>query len=101
MAWLTSYDDTNKVVDSLGTAFQTFTWYQWDDDTEEFVLHEQSVPINIESFRYVGMDYSTASTCRTAMLSESGVNFAELIRENEAGAYSVRVTKQTNYTPGP
>jgi hypothetical protein len=101
MAWLTSYNDTNKIVDSLGTAFQTLTWYQWDEDTEEFVLHEQAVPINIESFRYVGMDYSTAVTCRTAMLAVSGVTFTELIRENEAGAYSVRVTKQTSYTPPP
>jgi hypothetical protein len=99
MAWLTTYDDTNKVVDSLGTAFQTFTWYQWNEDTEEFDLHEQSVPINIESYRYVGMDYSTAVTCRTAMLAIVGVTFAELIRENEAGAYSVRVTKQTSYSP--
>jgi hypothetical protein len=103
MAWLTTYTDANKVVDSLGTAFQTVTIYTWvwtDEEAGigEYVTSEQSFPVNIESFRYVGMDYSTAVTCRTAMLAVAGVTFAELVRENEAGAYTVRVNKQTAYT---
>jgi hypothetical protein len=44
------------------------------------------------------MDYSTAVSCRSDMLSVTGVTFTELVRENDAGAYTVRVNKQTAYT---
>jgi hypothetical protein len=103
MAWLTSYSEANKVVDSLGTAFQTVTIYTWVWTNEEagegeYTTSEQSFPVNIESFRYVGMDYSTAVSCRTDMLAVPGVTFTELVRENDAGAYTVRVNKQSAYT---
>jgi hypothetical protein len=73
----------------------------WTDEEAgegEYVTSEQSFPVNIESFRYVGMDYSTAVSCRTDMLAVSGVTFAELVRENDAGAYTVRVNKQSAYS---
>jgi hypothetical protein len=55
------------------------------------VAYERTV--TDQTYRYVGMDYATAQTCLAAVVTDPNT-IAELVRENEGGAYTVRVNVQ-------
>jgi len=92
MAWLTTYDATNYVEDSRSIRTEQIS-YAFGGLT----VYKRSITDII--YRYVGMDYSTAITCANALASATVS--CELIRENDGGAYTVRVSSSTVGAWGP
>jgi hypothetical protein len=87
MAWLTSYGSTNKVIDSESSRREVMTSF----GLTPAVAYDRTV--TDQTYRYVGMDYATAQTCLAALVTDPDT-VAELVRENEGGAYTVRVNVQ-------
>jgi hypothetical protein len=86
MAWLTTYDDTNKIVDSESERQERISYFFGTP-----VVYSRT--ITDQTYRYVGMTYAAAQTCVGALASPTVL--CELVRENDAGAYTVRVNSQT------
>ena len=92
MAWLTSYGAANKIPLSEITItisvhdLSTLTTRYRDDTQTEY--------------EYVGMDESTANSCRAALDNPSATPpvYAQKQKENDAGAWKVHVTTYTTGT---
>ena len=84
MPWLTSYSDSNKIVDGseytrvyLLSAIFGFRSYYRD--------------VRTDHYRYIGMDLTTAQDCQSALHDPANGVTAHLERENAAGAYQIIV----------
>ena len=87
MPWLDSHSDANKIIDAEERIPIRFFGIDTSLERTEEVSH----------FRYVGMTYEAAVTCRDALHEPARTppRHAELVRENNAGAYTVKVTEVT------
>jgi len=88
MGWLTSYDDTNKIIDEVSTYTDRLSYTAAAGASEDPAVFVRTVTVS--RYRYVGMAYSTAVTCQGALNNPPNV-LASLKRENNGDAYSVEV----------
>jgi len=87
MAWLTVYDSTNKIDDNES---------EYEESTF-FGGQEWKRTITVTTYRWVGMDLTTADAAAAATSNLPDV-VATRKRENAAGAYMVEVTDTTTGT---
>ena len=83
MAWLTTHNDTNKIITAEREIVQTV----------DFFTVAYTRTISEEQYEYVGMTKTAADTCLSAM-AVLGYS-ATLQSENKGGAYKVIVTEVT------
>ena len=88
MAWLTEHSDANKIVD--GSTGYAYSYSYRSVDGDGYVTNNLRRMVTNAEYRYVGMTYAAAITCMSAM--QAAGNTASLYRENDAGAYGVRVS---------
>jgi hypothetical protein len=87
MGWLTTANDTNKIVDS---------YEPLDEQLYNLTTLTQYVRHNVlEHYRYVGMTETAAETARAALHDPDNGVTASVQRENEGGAYQIVVVKWT------
>lgn len=87
MAWLSSYDDTNKVVESKTTRTETIMSIGLTP------AKTYTRTISELNYTYRGMTYNAADTCLGAMIAAGHI--AELVAGDNGGSYSVRVAETT------
>ena len=84
MAWLTTYTSTNKIDDTESVYEETLFYggQEWSRD------------VTVTTYRWVGMDLTTADAAAAATNDPPDI-IATRKKENAAGAYMVEVTDTT------
>ncbi len=90
MPWLSSYSDTNLIIDEYNS---------WTDFISFAVQPGETPPrfkrvVTQTKKRYVGMTYAAAVSCQTALHNPPSVE-ASVSREGDGGAYTVNVMEIT------
>jgi hypothetical protein len=94
MAWLTTWGAANLIVDESQAQVEGATTPVYDTETGEvdhWDIWSRSYSVTMK--RYVGMDYTTAVSCKADLVS--GGYQAKLINENNGGGYSVQWSEIT------
>lgn len=90
MPWLTSYSDANKIdVGETVTDQKIYTASAGAPEDGDVIGVRRTV--TVKEYRYVGMTYDAAITCRDAISDPDSGIVAQLERIGAAGEYGVSV----------
>jgi hypothetical protein len=92
MAWPSTYDDTNKIIEGRTVLEHKFYTTIAGSPEDGDVIGVKRVDV-LTRYRYVGMTYAMAVDCQDAINDPASDVIAQLERENAAGMYCVQVTE--------
>lgn len=100
MPWLDDWgDEINRVRDGEDTDIETLVLTADESGDPDATPISGSITYirarTTIKYRYVGMDYETATDCRDTMLDIAAGVVAHIVRSHEAGGFDVSVAETT------